>query len=87
VSDVLVVDKVKSTVAVKESTEVAVTVEVPELPCETVTPVADRVKLPVELVVDAATVTVTVPLDAAKVELPEYVAVMTCAPDVVEANV
>ena len=85
--DVLVVDKVKSTVAAKESTEVAVTVEVPELPCETVTLVADKVKLPLELVVDAPTVTVTAPLEAAKVASAEYVAVITCAPEVVEEKV
>lgn len=85
--DVLVVDKVKSTVAARESTEAIVTVEVPELPCEMVTLVADRVKLPLELVLDPETVTVTVPLEAAKVESPAYVAVITCAPEVVEENV
>lgn len=85
--EVLVVDTVKSTVAARESTEATVTVEVPELPCETVTLVAERVKLPLELVLDAATVTVTVPLEAAKLESPEYVAVITCAPEAVEENV
>ena len=84
---VLVVDKVRLTVAARESTEATVTVEAPELSCETVTLVADRVKLPLEVVVDAATVTVTVALEAAKAESPEYVAVITCAPEVVEENV
>ena len=32
-------------------------------------------------------VTVVVPVEAANVEFPEYVAVMTCAPDEVEENV
>ena len=85
--DVLVVDKVKSTVAARESTEVTVMVEVAELPCKTVILLADKLKLPLELVLDAATVTVTEPLEAAKVASPEYVAVITCAPEVVEENV
>ena len=36
---------------------------------------------------DEPIVTVVVPVDDAKVEFPEYVAVMTCDPDVVEEKV
>jgi len=57
-------------------------VDVPELPAETVTLVADRVKL-----FWAAIVTVSEPLDVAYVESPEYVAVMVCEPVVVEEKV
>lgn len=62
-----------------------VTVDVPELPCETVALVADSVKLPVEEVpLVPLTSTVTVPVEEANSESPEYFAVMTCAPEVLE---
>ena len=37
--------------------------------------------------VEEPTVSVIVPLEAANVELPEYVATIVCDPDVVEENV
>ena len=64
-----------------------VTVDVPELPWETVTLVGDNVNEPVELVLDPATSTVTVPVEAENFESPEYVAVITCDPDVVDEKV
>lgn len=65
-------DSVKATVPAYEFWEVTVTVEVPELPCVTVTLVAERVKLPLEEVpLDPPTFTVRDPLEGAKVESPE----------------
>ena len=53
-----------------------------------VTLVAASVKLPVEVVVvDPETSTVTVPVEGAKVESPEYVAVITCSPEVLDEKV
>lgn len=62
-----------------------VTADVPELPWEIVTLAADNVKLPVEDV--PLTSTVTVPVEPANVESPEYLAVITCAPEVVDEKV
>lgn len=62
-------------------------VEVPEAPCETVTLVADRVNVPLADVPLDPTFTVITPLDAANAESPEYLAVITCAPEVVEEKV
>jgi hypothetical protein len=42
---------------------------------------------PEPVVEDEPIVTVVVPVEAANVELPEYAAVMTCDPDVVEEKV
>jgi len=64
-----------------------VIVEVPEAPCETVTLVADRVNVPLADVPLDPTFTVITPLDAANAESPEYLAVITCAPEVVEEKV
>lgn len=65
-----------------------VTVDVPELPCETVMLVADNAKLLVEEVpLVPPTSTVTVPVEDANFESPEYFAVMTCAPDVDDEKV
>ena len=58
-------------------------VEVPEVPAEIVKFVAANVNVPM----DAPTVTVSVPVEAAKVESPEYVAVITCEPVVADEKV
>ncbi len=58
-------------------------VEVPELPAEAVALVALNVKLPLA----APTDTDALPVDGANVESPEYVAVITCAPVVLDENV
>lgn len=65
-----------------ESFEVTVIVEVPDFPWVTVTLAAASVKLPPEEPPpDPPTFTVIVPVEDAKVEFPEYVALMTCVPD------
>lgn len=84
----LVVDSVNPTVPAYEFVEVTVTAEVPELPWDTVTFVADSVKVPPEEPpLDPPTLTVTEPVEEARVEFPEYVASITCEPDVVDEKV
>jgi len=73
---VLSVDNVKPTVPAYEFLEVIVIVEMPLLPCEAVTLVADIVKVALEEL-DEPTVNVIEPVEAAYVASPEYVAVMT----------
>jgi len=70
---VLEVDSDRSTVPVYPPEGVTVTVVDPEPP----EPELD----------DEPIVTVTVPVELANVEFPEYVALMTCDPDVVEEKV
>ena len=67
----LEVERVKSTVPVYPPEGVTVTVVEPEPP--------EPVLEPID--------TVTVPVELENVESPEYVAVMTCEPDVVEEKV
>lgn len=76
------------TVPAYEFFEVTLTVEVPELPCETVTLAAASVNVPpLDPPLDPPTLTVTEPVDPEKVESPEYVALMTCEPDTVDEKV
>lgn len=84
----LLVDRLNPTLPAYEFCEVTVTVDVPDLPWATVTFVADIENVPLpEPPPDPPTFTVTEPVDAAKVESPEYSPSITCAPAAVEENV